>query len=371
MAKNEKHHLEKRGDVYYFVATKNSRRYHEPLSSNLRDAKTLRDKMLAEIKSRGKLIVQKVEPIPNAEGKLFGEVAQIWAELQEKRIISGELKESTMRDYRSAMNLHILPTFGNMPIQNIESYHVDEFVLSLSCCGKRKKNILVPLKSLYKMAIKRKFVPDNIMENLDKIKTEKTTIFPFSKEEVIAIVANAPSDYVAFIKTLFYTGARFGELAGLGWESVDFKRNVIKIQRTLVYGKLGRAKTKGSNREIKMTEPVRQALLALKAGAKEKEFVFVDKNGGCMKPDHFREVIWKPLLKRVGLEYRSPLQTRHTFCTLAIDAGENLGWVKEMLGHSSMQMIYDVYYKWVKRSNDGNAMMASISGGLPEMSMAV
>lgn len=366
MAKNEKHHLEKRGDVWYFVAAKNGKRFHEPLSSNLREAKTIRDEKLAELKSHGKLPSEATK-VPNSEDMFFGEVAQIWASLQEKRLKSGDLKDSTWRDYRSVMNLHILPMFGNMKIKEIESYHVDEFVLALTCGGKRKKNILVPLKSLYKFAIKRKLVSDNIMDNLDSIKTDRTTISPFSKDEVMAIIDSAPPEYVAFIKTLFFTGARFGELAGLSWDCVDFERNVIRIRRTLVYGKLGRVKTAGSNREIKMTEPVREALLTIRKGAKDDAFVFCDKNGQCMVPDHFREVVWKPLLKKIGLEYRSPLQTRHTFATLAIDAGENLSWVRETLGHASLQMIFNVYYKWIKRNDDGNAMMASFFGESPEI----
>lgn len=367
MAKNEKHNLEKRGSVWYFVATKNGKRYHEPLSSNLRDAKLIRDKRMAELNSHGKLISKSTEPAPDAEDRLLGEVAQLWAELQVKRLQSGEFKESTWRDYKSAMNLHILPAFGDMRLKDIESYHVDEFVLDLTCCGKRKKNILVPLKSLYKFAIKRKFASVNIMENLDKIKTDKMSISPFSKEEVKTIIDNAPSEYVAFIKTLFFTGARFGELAGLPWDCVDFSRNVLKIRQTLVYGTLGRVKTTGSNREIKMTATVVEALYPMKTRTKANAFVFLDKNGQPMTPDHFREVIWKPLLKKISIEYRPPMQTRHTFATLAIDAGENLGWVREMLGHSSLQMIFNVYYKWIKRSNDGNAMMANFSKGLLAM----
>lgn len=365
MAKSDKHHLEKRGNIWYFVATKNGKRYHEPLSSNLRESKSLRDGKLTELKSHGRLLSETTKD-SNSENLLLGEVAKIWAELQEKRIKSGELKESTWRDYRSAMNLYILPKFGNIPIKNIESYHVDEYLLTLSCGGKRKKNILVPLKSIYKMAIKRRYVTYNIMENLDRIRTEKTTIAPFSYEEVIAIIENAPTEYVAFIKTLFFTGARFGELAGLLWKSVDFKRNVIKIQRTLVYGTLGRVKTAGSNREIKMDAIVREALIQIKTSSKGDSHVFLNKNGQCITPDHFREVIWRPLLKKIGLKYRAPLQTRHTFATLAIDAGENLSWVREMLGHSSLQMIFNVYYKWIKRGNDGNAMMAIFSQSLPE-----
>jgi site-specific recombinase XerD len=44
---------------------------------------------------------------------------------------------------------------------------------------------------------------------------------------------------------------------------------------------------------------------------------------------------------------------------MMIDAGEDIGWVQKMLGHSSLQMIYTKYYSWIKREtrNDGAAFM--------------
>lgn len=81
-----------------------------------------------------------------------------------------------------------------------------------------------------------------------------------------------------------------------------------------------------------------------------------------MTPDHIREVIWKPTLAKVGLAYRPPMLTRHTFATLMIDSGEDLGWLQRMLGHGSLQMIYTRYYSWVKKTtrNDGSAFMQQV-----------
>jgi integrase len=371
MAKNEKHHLVKRGDVWYFVATHRGKRYHEPLSSNLREARRTRDNYLLELQRFGSLTNQVENDLPKAEGMLLGEVAEMWIKIQETRVEKNELKDSSLRDYRSSMNLHILPVFGNMPINSIETYHVDDFVLSLNCSGKRKKNILAPLKSLFKMAIKRKLVQDNIMEKLDKITVEKTEIFPFSVEEVARFLECTPEHYTPFFTTLFFTGMRFGEVAGLKWDNVDFNRGVIRICETRVYGKEGRVKTTDSKREVVMLPPVTEALLRQQEMGLSGRYVFKDRVGACMTPDHIREVIWKPILENAGLKYRPPRQTRHTFATLAIDSGESLSWVMQMLGHSSLQMIYTVYYKWIKRKDDGNAMMTSLSNSFSELAVAV
>jgi integrase len=81
-----------------------------------------------------------------------------------------------------------------------------------------------------------------------------------------------------------------------------------------------------------------------------------------MNPDHFRDVVWKSALKNAGLEYRPPIQTRHTFATMMLSEGEDIGWVQKMLGHSSLQMIFTRYYAWMPRKTrrDGSAFMDSI-----------
>jgi integrase len=56
------------------------------------------------------------------------------------------------------------------------------------------------------------------------------------------------------------------------------------------------------------------------------------------------------------------MQTRHTFATMMISAGEDIGWVKNMLGHFSLQMIFRYYYAWVpkKGRSYGSSFMASV-----------
>jgi len=62
--------------------------------------------------------------------------------------------------------------------------------------------------------------------------------------------------------------------------------------------------------------------------------------------------VWKPALKKVGLEPRSLSQTRQAFATLMLDAGEHPGWVQKMIGHETLQMIYEKYYSYIKKIFD-------------------
>ncbi len=373
MAKKN-HHLEKRGATWYFVAMVNGKRYREPLSTNLREAKQIRDEYLYGLKLYGYLKKESrmLEEQRDNESMLFGEVALLWVERQEKRVKKDDLKSSTLRDYKSSMNRHVLPMFGNIPINDITADDVEDFAMSLKCGKTRTNNILAPMRSLFKMAKKKQIIRDNIMEDVKNLKREETDIFPLSPAEVSLFLDHTPVHYKPFFTVLFFTGMRFGEIAALKWKNVELERGILRIVETRVYGEEGRPKTSGSKRDIDLLPPVIEALKGQRQMKLKGKYVFRDQEGTLMTPDHIREVIWKPILERAGLEYRPPIQARHTFATIAIDSGESLGWVQMMLGHKTLQMILNNYHRWIKNEtqNNGSAMMKNVSNSFPEFAEA-
>jgi integrase len=59
-----------------------------------------------------------------------------------------------------------------------------------------------------------------------------------------------------------------------------------------------------------------------------------------------REMYWRPVLKRLGIRYRSPYQTRHTYATMMLMAGVNPAFAARQMGHS-VQMFLRTYAKWI------------------------
>ncbi len=356
MAKNRNHHLIKRGDTWYLQKYQKGNWIKRTLSTLVTEARRKRDEYLRDFDLYGTIdppeepIVQEADP-----GPLFGEVAEKWV-----RIKTAQIKGSTMRDYRSSMNLHVLPRFGNRPIRDISYLDIEEFKADLNRSPKRTNNILVPMRSVFSMAFKEGIIEDNVMLKVDNLRADEPSIHPLSLEEALRVIDAVDPHYRNCMITLFFTGLRFGEFAALKWHNVDLDRRMARICETLVYGVEGRPKTKKSVRDIDLLPPVVKVLGDQKENARGKSlYVFLDNTGHPLNPDHVREVIWKRALDKAGVEYRPLMQTRHTFATLMLSEGENIGWIQNMLGHSSLQMIFTKYYSWIPRKtrNDGSAFM--------------
>ncbi|MBF0527728.1 MAG: tyrosine-type recombinase/integrase [Deltaproteobacteria bacterium] len=358
MARDKNHNLFRRGDVWYLQKKINKEMIRKALSTSLTEARRLRDQYLKEIELYGG--IQEPQPVAPADEArpLFGQLAQDWIAVKER-----EIKPTTLKDYRSAMNFYILPKFGNVPIKEIGFIAIKKFISTLKCSGKRVNNVLVPLRSLFKFAVLGGIIDKNPMDLVGSLKVEKADIHPLSMDEVGQFLDHVREEYRDFFIVAFFTGMRFGEMAALKWANVDFTLGVIKVRETLVMGEEGRPKTKSSVRDIKMLPPVVEALRdQRKATMGKSNYVFLNKFDRPLNAHSVNLHVWRPALKAAQIKYRTLYQTRHTFATLMLDAGELPGWVQRMMGHQTLQMIHEKYYSFVKnyKRDDGSAFMANV-----------
>jgi integrase len=197
-------------------------------------------------------------------------------------------------------------------------------------------------------------------QHIKPLKEEKVHIEPFSLHEVNRIVSKIRVDWRDYVLVRFFTGMRTGEIDGLKWKYVDFERRQILVRETFSAGLWEYTKNDGSQRAIDMSSLVYQCLLARKAqfNPQREDVVFALKSGNPVHTPNFLRRVWTPLLRSLGIAYRKPYQTRHTAATLWLAAGENPNWIAMQMGHSSTQMLFTVYARYVPNltHQDGSAM---------------
>ncbi len=66
-----------------------------------------------------------------------------------------------------------------------------------------------------------------------------------------------------------------------------------------------------------------------------------------------RDTFWRPALRRAGIRWRRPYQTRHTYAANALAAGVNPACIARQMGHKNAKMLFTVYAKWIDGADRG------------------
>lgn len=155
------------------------------------------------------------------------------------------------------------------------------------------------------------------------------------------------------------TGMRRGEIVGLRWSYIDLENNTLQVQRqrtTLPNGKVvdkAGAKSESSLREVMLTELVIKHLKIWKAEQEAgrevlgnlwrgEDYVFTTADGSPYNPASIYNSLGK-LTKKAGLPSIPLHYLRHTYATVALEAGADVGVVSKMLGHANSGITRDLY----------------------------
>ena len=174
------------------------------------------------------------------------------------------------------------------------------------------------------------------------IKSEATRVDPFSWEERNAIKKAARKQFGLQLMFQFFTGLRPEEIRGLCWSRVDFIGCTILIDQVIVDAspnKFQPPKSQASFRTVDLVGPAMQCLLAYKEYTflrtkAPNDIIFTNPNTNepWSTTNKIRDQ-WIDVLKKAGVRYRVPYQTRHTYASTMLQVGEDLEYVAKMMGH--------------------------------------
>lgn len=296
------------------------------------------------------------------QAPLFADFADQW--FSEMRI---QWRQSHAQNVLSILDSSLKPAIGEVTVEQISKADV----LSLRSKMAHRKGrgisgVMSPKTINGHMSILRmilaeaseRFDFESPYKNINPLKLQKIHIEPFSLNEVQRIIDSVREDYRNYYIVRFYTGMRTGEIDGLKWEFVDFSAREILIRETIIQGRTEYTKTNGSQREIPMLGPVYEALRKQhEATSSISEYVFCNLQGKPLDHCNVTKRVWYPLLRHLALNKRRPYQTRHTAATLLLASGENAEWVAKLLGHSSTEMLFKVYSRYIPNLTrmDGSA----------------
>ena len=313
-------------------------------------------------------------PIDERRAPLFEAFAQVW--IEEGR--SG-WKASTLAQYQQILKSQLVPALGEHRVSAITESRIRQVITALHDAGLSARRInltLLVLKMILRTALRRRYLRDDPTETIRSLREPQAEVDPLDPDEVTVFLAACPLWWRPYFTVACWTGARPNELAAVRWGDVDSGRGIVRIRAGRYRGKEGPPKTASSVRDIDLLPPVIEALKVqkaqqaaerLKAGrgapAPGQEYVFTGPAGGLLNVNALRDRVWYPALTKAGLRRRIMYQTRHTFASNALAAGEAPSWVAAMLGHTSPEMLFSVYARFIpnRTRRDGRALLSRMT----------
>jgi integrase len=324
---------------------------------------------LAAIRIQARLAegdLSSLENSPSQSVTTFKDYANQWLASHARQAC----KFSTARIYEANLQRHIYPVLGDKPLADIS--RADCRTLITACKDKKLStksigNISRTVSSVLTQSVEDGILAANPAFRLGRYYRQdgslRAEIRPLSREEAAtflgAVRQHAVADYPVFLCAL-RTGMRLGELLGLQWGDVDFHGRFIEVRRNLVAGRVTTpksGKTRRVDMSVQLTEALRTLMTTRKAVTLKNgwgllpDWVFCSETGGPLDGDNLRHRVFYRVLAKAGLRRVRFHDLRHTFASLLIAQGESLAYVRDQLGHASIQLTVDTYGHLVPGAN--------------------
>ena len=282
--------------------------------------------------------------------------------------LTGNLKASTIRFYDSNLERYVLPLLGDRPLTAVSRADARELIISCRKKGLRLntvKGIARTLSAVLSQAVEDEKIPANpalrLGRHLRRGDEPKHEVQPLTRDEAGHLVAVAREHFPRWhpwILLTLRTGLRLGEQIALQWGDIDWHGRFIIVQRNLVRGVLTSTKSH-QRRRVDLSAQLFATLLEwrrqqrarwLKKGKPVPEWVFPSLEGTALEERNVRHVFTR-MLEKAELRKIRVHDLRHTFASLLLQQGESVVYVKEQLGHGSIQITVDTYGHLIPGAN--------------------
>jgi integrase len=259
-------------------------------------------------------------------------------------------KTSTIEGYRSALNVHLAPFFGDKPLDRITREDVERFIARArgDHASKSVQNYLGVLHGIFDFAIRRGWASSNPVKRADRPRrTDSAEVRFLSMAELEALLRAVPDDDLGRVEHALYlaaatTGMRQGEAVALRWRDVDWQARRIRVRRNYVRGEFGTPKSKRSSRAVPLIDRLAGELDRLSqqtAFHDDDDLVFAHPATG--KPLDRSKILkrFKAAMRRAGLGHRlgeggiTFHSLRHCFGTAMAAQGVPMRTLQELMGH--------------------------------------
>ena len=287
-----------------------------------------------------------------------------WLDIWLEEYARNNIKISTYYSYRGYIRNHFYHSIGDITLQKLTPTHIQTLYNTLLRVKELNpitiSHINTVLNQALDQALKLRYINSNPVSLCTLPRKKKKEISPLTENEIVSFLeAIKESRYEKMFMTALFTGMREGEICGLPWSAVNFKKGTITISQQLSVDKINHRifinTTKNGKERIITPAPFVMKLLrdrhqeqlsqALRMGIawrNEWNLVFTKPNGEYIHPSTVYYQ-FKKVVARIGCPHARFHDLRHTYAVTALQEGDSPKTVQENLGHATANFTMNVY----------------------------
>ena len=269
-------------------------------------------------------------------------------------------KPSTKQDIKSRLERLLIPHFGNLEIDNITPLLIEKWQNTLtvtkgSDITRRTKQLL---KNIFNRAIVYGIIDSNPTLPTSKIKDKpKQQREIYTKEEVSVMLKGSNGWLRLFILTMVSLGLRSGEMLHIKFSDINQKKRQIHIQGNIKFSKFSLPKgnlKRWVDIPSSLFEEFEKAYNERMSSNPKVDYIFITtkKNTHWSDSSSIIRRHFRPLLERLGIEYKGLYSLRHVYATLSLQGGQKINYISQQLGHKSVKVTLDYYIKYLSDVED-------------------
>jgi integrase len=268
-----------------------------------------------------------------------------------------------------------LPVLGQKIVNQITAYDLEIIKQKLreKLSARYTNSILVNIGTIMKYGWKLGFCNSNPAQLVGRYGVDRGASTTITPDEAVLLSRHLNEPFRTIFFTILSTGARVGEIVGLMWKDIDFRNDLISIERNVFhasknkYGMLdnswvfGTPKSKESVRKIYMVPALKTALLRHSETTQGNSLglVFCTTKGNPYDRSTLRSKL-NTALKAAGLKHIRIHDLRHSSATWLLARGVDLSYVSRHLGHSKVAITTDTYYHFLPKVKCHTKLMDNV-----------